>query len=506
MSTGSMLADFFAKFSIKIDEKSVEEMNKKTEQAKNALKRMAVATREEAAALTSMHQAAEGLNKSLETLKTFGGMFAIFEMGRSVYDTVVEYQAASNQLENVSGSMSQATSQMKDMYNFSYKLGLSIKTTSEYYGQFLLQMKNMGYSSSKGTVIYKDLLKAFAGHHLTQNFQDMIMRDLLNDMAGLPKLQLGMLKRLEINKMFNVTQLGAKAMGMSVEKFEKEARQGLIKTSQFLPLYVHQMFKEYEKGLTGYQRSLQASYKRLSDSWWHFLNTLGDNGGINLLTSLFKGLDIALQTLSKTIKIDAKLLRQLNDEAPTLTTLAKGLTALYIATKAFNLLKRSPLFLLLTTLQMIAFAIDDIEGHLDGKKSITGSLIKWFGDLSELKKIALELTGVAAFLGAVYLAYKKVSKLSGAFKGWAANKLGKGKAGGLENMATRLVNIEAGVVNVFSKNGKGALGDGASIDRRERKGGTVERRTNPRSSIKEGAPKSKFGNFKSVTNLFKSLS
>ncbi|RNC77340.1 hypothetical protein DA717_10835, partial [Piscirickettsiaceae bacterium NZ-RLO2] len=435
------------------------------QEAKNALNKMAVATSRETAALTSMRSAAEGLNHTLETLKTFGGMFALFELGRNLYETVVDYQAVENQLENVSGSMATAREQMGELYNYSNRLGLSFKNTSEDFGQFLLQMKDMGYTAGQSTKLYEKLIGAFAGRHLRSGEQAMVMRDITTDLLSSNTLHLGRLTNLEINKKFSIISLGTKAAGLSIEEFKKKAEQGLIKTSEFVPKLINEMFNKYKKGLGSFEHGIQASLGRLQNAWGRFLFTLGETGGINLLTSLFNGLTYAANAFSEVVKTDGKLLKQLDEKAPVLKTIAKGIVAIFVATKAFNLLKRSPLFLLLTTLQMIAFAIDDIEGHLDGKKSVTGSLIKWFGDLSELKKIALELTGVAASLGAVYLAYKKVSKLSGAFKGWLGK--GKGKAGGLENMVTRLVNIEAAVVNVFSKGGKGGLGEGIANEKQK---------------------------------------
>lgn len=496
MSTGSMLADFFAKFSIKIDEKSVEEMNKKTEQAKSALKRMAVATREEATALTSMHQAAEGLNKSLETLKTFGGMFALFEFGRNIYETVVDYQAVQNQLENVTDSTVEAKAQMKELYNFSYRLGLSFKNTSEDFGQFLLQMKDMGYETSKATKIYEKLLGAFAGRHLKDGEQAMVMRDITTDLLSSSTLHLGRLTNLEINRKFSIVSLGAKAAGLSVEEFKKKAEQGLIKTSEFVPKLIDEMYKKYKGAIDGFQKGVQASFGRLKDSWGQFLDTLGESGAIDLMTSLFNGLTSALNGFTEVVKTDYKLLKQLDEKAPVLKTIAKGLTAIYIASKAFNLLKRSPLFLLLTTIQMIAFAIDDIEGHLNGKKSVTGSLIKWFGDLNTLDKVKVSLLGIAAAVYSAIFAYKKLSKVIG---GMRLKKLGKGGLGGLENMASRLVNIEAAVVNVFSKGGKGALGgEGTTTEKTKAGKPRIKLRNKP---LEEAEPK--IGRLKSI---FKTIS
>lgn len=110
------------------------------------------------------------------------------------------------------------------------------------------------------------------------------------------KLQLG-------DRMPAVLGLAADAMGMTTEVFLKQMEKGLVKSEEFLPKFTTALREMAAPGLNKAFKTMNTSWKRMTQNAKLFVKALFESGIGELFTSIFNTLSNVFQIMSPVISL-----------------------------------------------------------------------------------------------------------------------------------------------------------------------------------------------------------
>ncbi|QGP52525.1 Phage-related protein (plasmid) [Piscirickettsia salmonis] len=408
--SGSLLADFFACFSIKVDQNSVNQMTGATQSAENSMRGMKKSTDAETHALLQMKEAIVGVSEKMEFLKKAVIGFLFYEVAHNIYEAATEYQNAQNMIENATGSEKMAVNEMKQLVDYATKWHLKIDDVTKQFGSFNLALKEAGATQSQIMDMYQKINVGFTGAHITGFERERSMADFINDVVNVPQVQMGRIKNLMLSTRTGLLSALMKKTGATTDE-ELGKQLNAMNKVQRLQLISNTLNDKYMKGAKLFTKSLQGAANNLSNTLTKAKVAFTQSGFgkwlsvlFNTLSSAIKGLTPIIQAIGSAFGFISPIISAFgfalevvidtidaaidiwNQMPSTMKWILGGITAvtaalLYYSKVAkvaaiFTELLTSPILLIGAAVAAVILIIQDIITYLKGGQSVTGSVIK----------------------------------------------------------------------------------------------------------------------------------
>lgn len=296
--TGIKIADFFAKFSLNIDESAIKKMDSTIKGVDQKLSSLSQKTQNFENNTKNLSKSFDAISLSLSNVGTaIAGAFTIhagYEFGKSIYEAGVHFETVRNQVFNVTKDIGTANKYMRELLEFSSKSGLNFENMSESFGSFMMQMNLSHIAPEKSMSVFQKLQTGMTGLGVTGQQAFLVNRDILEYLHG--AISYKQLSKMEFGRMGLTTSLAAVYDGSS-EKAGQELDK--MKPEQKADAIANAIFKSAEMGLKEYEKSAMASRERLRNSWILFEQNIAEGGFMDFSSSVFKKLKNGIDEINE---------------------------------------------------------------------------------------------------------------------------------------------------------------------------------------------------------------
>ncbi|GAG30594.1 unnamed protein product, partial [marine sediment metagenome] len=211
--------------------------------------------------------------------------FAIKQMSEAIWDAGLATKVAENAYKEITGSVAKADVQFKFISKTADELGLNFFTMREGYKGFLAAAQSSKLPMQEVQSIFKSVSNAGAILGLSNERMSLSFLALEQIMSK-GKVSMEEIRRQLGDSIPGAFQLGARAMGMTVEAFDKAVSAGEVYSDDFLPKFR----KALDENFTGtIDESVKASNK-LAEAWEKLKNSMAGSGFMELTTDALKEL------------------------------------------------------------------------------------------------------------------------------------------------------------------------------------------------------------------------
>jgi len=194
-------------------------------------------------------------------------------------EAAAQYQTLERQLEFLTGgSVREASDELQYLTDVSQRYGTVLLQSTEQYSALASAMKLSGVSMSGVHKTYEALSAVSATYALSQDKVNAIMLA-FTQIAGKGRVQSEELVR-QLGQYIPALQLGAQAMGMSIQEFNKALKAGTVASSEFLAKFSAVINEMYGKDLERKTDTITAAQNRFSTALSKTLKEIAENTGV----------------------------------------------------------------------------------------------------------------------------------------------------------------------------------------------------------------------------------
>ncbi len=154
-------------------------------------------------------------------------------------------------------------------------LKLPLMETTEGYSKFLGGIRGTSLEGEKGNKVFRDMAIGIKALKLDPEASGRSL-NALTKMISTGTVQADEFKGQLAEAMPGAVELGAKAMGMSMQQFYKQMEKGNIKSAEFVQKFAQQLVNEYGSTIPNALESTQSKLTAADNAFQNSTRTLGD--------------------------------------------------------------------------------------------------------------------------------------------------------------------------------------------------------------------------------------
>lgn len=216
--------------------------------------------------------------KFVNLAKSVGAAFAV----KTLYDYGKESVLLSAKLEAMDIRM-KAASRTTERFETNSKflrdtissLKLPLAETTEGYSKFLGGVRGTSIEGDKANAIFRNMSIGIKALKLGPEEASRVF-NALGKMVSTGTVQADEFKGQLAEAMPGAVEMGAKAMGMSMQQFYKQMEKGNIRSAEFVQLFSEQLVKEYGGTIPTALQSMQSRMAEVDNAMLNTSRTLGD--------------------------------------------------------------------------------------------------------------------------------------------------------------------------------------------------------------------------------------
>lgn len=226
--------------------------------------------------------------------------YTIKELGIAIYKTGQETLVADNAYKAITGSVHAANQEMEFLRKTSGELGLNFYNLREGYKGFLAAAKSSKIPMTEVRAIFGSISNAAAVMGLSSEKTSLVFLA-LEQMMSKGKISMEEIRRQMGDSLPGAFQIGAKAMGMTVEAFDKAVSAGEVYAEDFLPKFRVAMEDAFQGTIADSVKALN----KLSEAWEDAKNQMAEGDFMGSIVDGMREITVMLK--------DPDLLRGLAD-------------------------------------------------------------------------------------------------------------------------------------------------------------------------------------------------
>jgi len=181
--------------------------------------------------------------------------YTIKELGIAIYKTGQETLVANNAYKAITGSVQAAEKEMAFLRQTSGELGLNFYTLRDGYKGFLAAAQSSKIPMDEVQKIFRSISNASAVMGLSAEKTSLVFLA-LEQMMSKGKVSMEEIRRQMGDSLPGAFQIGARAMGMTVEAFDKAVSAGEVYSEDFLPKFRVAMEESFQGTIADSVRAL----------------------------------------------------------------------------------------------------------------------------------------------------------------------------------------------------------------------------------------------------------
>jgi len=217
-------------------------------------------------------------------------IYPIKQMSEALWEAGRATKVSENAYKEITGSVANANVQFQFLRKTADELGLNFYTLREGYKGFLAAAQTSKLPMQEVQQIFKSVSNAGAVLGLSNERMSLSFLA-LEQMMSKGKVSMEEIRRQLGDNIPGAFQLGAKAMGMTVEAFDKAVSAGEVFSDDFLPKFRKALDENFKGGI---DESVKAANK-LAESFEELKNRLAASGFMDAITDSIK---LLTETLS----------------------------------------------------------------------------------------------------------------------------------------------------------------------------------------------------------------
>jgi lambda family phage tail tape measure protein len=300
---------------------------------------------------TPASQGFEKSNDSITSLtssiKTLVAAYASFQTVKDIAQTSIKIDSLEKSFYAITGSMEGARGEMSYMRDEAQRLGIDFMALTESYKGFSAAAKFAGINQKSTRDIFQSFTEASTVLGLSGDRTKLVLMA-LEQMISKGTVSMEELRRQLGDSLPGAFELGAKAMGMTLQEFNKFVATGKLMTLDFLPKFSATIKETFGPGLVEALKTPRAELQRLSNAVTFVQDTIGKGGFLAGLAEGARELRAALETdstqrnlselgvaLGQTVSLLGKLATFAANNGTILLALGGGLAAATVSAKLF---------------------------------------------------------------------------------------------------------------------------------------------------------------------------
>ena len=339
-----------------------------------------------------------GLNSTLA--KGIKKLFLGFGIGFGALSMAKTYEQLDLTRRSIEG-LTKSTQDWAYVQNEAFRTATDIEVVAKGYRNFFAAANMAGFDKNGIQEMYSGILvSARAIGATSQQTEGALLA--LEQMISKGVVSMEELRRQLGNALPGAFEIGAKAMNMTTQEFNKLVKTGKLASKEFVPKFVKTYLDEFGGGFGEAMKSANAAIVRLRISWKQFIMTVGDTGagaeiakGLNYIAeflrspdavNIAKGIGIGLQMVAKALGLALKHIRLIlillgiNMLAQLPSLFGKITKALAVFNKELLLTSKAGLlimknfwwvFAIAAVLTTIGLALQDIYMYLTDPNALT---------------------------------------------------------------------------------------------------------------------------------------
>jgi len=225
---------------------------------------------------TKMKNFTSSLMDTKNTLMGIGiatgvAVYGIKQMTEAIWESGMATKVAENAYKEITGSVAKADAQFRFISATADKLGLNFFTLREGYKGFLAAAQSSKIPMEEVQAIFESVSNAGAILGLSNERMKLSFLA-LEQMMSKGKVSMEEIRRQLGDNIPGAFQLGAKAMGMTVEAFDKAVSSGTVFADDFLPKFR----KALDENFTGTIAESVKAVNKLGEAWEQAKNTMAE--------------------------------------------------------------------------------------------------------------------------------------------------------------------------------------------------------------------------------------
>jgi len=210
-------------------------------------------------------------------------IYPIKQMSEALWEAGRATKVSENAYKEITGSVANANVQFQFLRKTADDLGLNFYTLREGYKGFLAAAQTSKIPMQEVQAIFKSVSNAGAVLGLSNERVGLTFLA-LEQMMSKGKVSMEEIRRQMGDNIPGAFQLGAKAMGMTVEAFDKAVSAGEVFSDDFLPKFRKALDENFKGGI---DESVKAANK-LAEAWEELKNKMAASGFMDLATKAIK--------------------------------------------------------------------------------------------------------------------------------------------------------------------------------------------------------------------------
>lgn len=234
---------------------------------------------------------------------------------KNLIDASMQMEALEAKMKSALPTFGQSERELNYVSQEADRMGINFQKLAQSYSMFAASSTRVGISLKDTRKIFKDFSEVTTALKLRPEQVSGVFLA-LEQMASKGKPQLQELK-LQLGQYIpGAVELGAQAMGISVDKFLKKLQKGEITSREFLKKYAETVRSELGAGFDMAAKQTQASLNRINNEWFKLRVSLGKmfsketvtaidsiTGGLKALNEHTAALKAGFETLTTPIVI-----------------------------------------------------------------------------------------------------------------------------------------------------------------------------------------------------------
>jgi len=224
--------------------------------------------------------------------------YTIKELGMAVFKTGQETLVADNAYKAITGSVAAAEKEMAFLRDTSASLGLNFYTLRDGYKGFLAAAQSSKIPMKEVQAIFRSISNASAVMGLSSEKTSLVFLA-LEQMMSKGKVSMEEIRRQMGDSLPGAFQIGARAMGMTVEAFDKAVSAGEVYSEDFLPKFRVAMEESFQGTIADSVKAIN----ELAMAWEDAKNQMARGGFMTAIVDGMRELTVMLKDPSLTTNL-----------------------------------------------------------------------------------------------------------------------------------------------------------------------------------------------------------
>lgn len=223
----------------------------------------------------------QGLASSFLNLNTALGALSIgyitnkiIDLGKSVVDTSMDFQALENRMNAAAGNKSVGSDSLDYIREQADKLGLEFRTTADSFAGFEAAALRSGLTLEQTKQIFTDVSTAATSMQLSTERVQLVFKA-LEQISGKGTVSMEELRQQLGDSLPGAFEIAAQSMGMTTRAFYDAVANGEVLSSEFLPKFAKAIKEQLGGSAEEASTQLRASLNRLNTDLMDSANAWG---------------------------------------------------------------------------------------------------------------------------------------------------------------------------------------------------------------------------------------